>query len=212
MIRWQFGSCAFSERNAAGFYSYQPDYFGEQKSGGPPLENIAPHGFLSRPRDPDVGHGGTPGKGAGLLYFYDGDDAFAYPGPDPRYFALLPDVAKGGALLYATLASGGWVDVSTLALDGDTGSLKIRIPYAAGTKTMLVEADTANDRFRVTHASGVYLEVNGGAVVLGGGGAAPLALAAPLTAFLTAVAAALTALGHSPGPVPAIATTLAKGV
>lgn len=183
-MKWEYGVCTFSERTQDGFTRFSPDWYGELRASGQPLECISPFGFVSRPRDPDVDPDGTPVLGAGLLYLEHGGQGFALPVQDPRFASALPEVKKGGCLLYATLPNG---TVSTLSIDGDDGSLSITMP------------------------SGLRVKITDTEVVVGDGvSAKPLAQADPISSYITllhtALAAAFTSafISFTPPPTPSM--------
>ena len=144
----------------------QPDFLG-QRGGGPALETISTHGFRSRPRDPDLGKGGVPVLGAGLIYGYLGGEGFAWPTQDPRYAAALPDEGKGVALIYAALADGR---VFTVVLHGENETLVITTP------------------------GGLTVEISDGeGVRIGGNEALPPAMAQKVSDYLTSLRESLLA-------------------
>ncbi len=114
-----------------------------------------PLGFKARPRDPD-----TNENGCGVLIAYEGERLHAWAHEDARFLSLLPDEGAGGSLQYAIRKDGSAFRASTLRLIGDgadkgaPGSLEIKVPYASGAKSHLIEIDLDKGEIRVTHGDG----------------------------------------------------------
>jgi hypothetical protein len=206
MIRWSYGICMFSERNADGFIGYQPDYYGEKESGGPPLESCQPYGFLSRPNDPDIDPKGNPVLGAGLLYFHQGGEGFAQPTQDPRDLERLPTLQPGESMVYGSRANfvKCYDDGAVMMFTTDDGTEDGRSIYAAITPTGGFEYSSPWGRItagplglHMLHSSGARLDL--GSI---GGMPAPfdtLASYAKLEAAIVSIKGGVVSLGTDGG-------------
>lgn len=202
-----------TERTTGGFINIQPDRYGAQ-AGGPAYPAILPYGLFGRPRNPepssdDAATGG--GLGCEAVVFTDGSEGFAMASTDARLMPLLPDTGQGGAGICALLDDGSTKGAAYMFFAGGgiapvvAGSFTLHVPL--GSKTYLLEVDLANERIRITHGDGLYIEVTPSKVTLGGAGGHPVVTDQGLTAFLSAVSTALSALGKPVGPAPTLAAT-----
>jgi hypothetical protein len=117
----------------------------------------------------------------------------------------MPDVDKGGAGIYATVRDGTNLRVAYLLFAGD-GSFTLKVPNAAGS-AHVIAVDLAAGEIRLTHGSGLSLTVTAAGVELGGSGGKAVVVDDGLSEYLSAVSAALTALGNPPAsPVPTTLT------
>jgi hypothetical protein len=198
-MRFEYGTALYTERQESGFIGIQPDRLGTGSS-GPALEVAMPFGLLGRPLDPDLDPNGTVTVGANVLTLSDGDEAFTLPTGDPRFAALLPDVDKGGAGLYATVRAGSETRVAYLLFAGD-GSFTLKVPYEGG-KAHLFTVDLGAGVMRLVHGEGPMVELSATGVALGGAGGKPVVTDQGLAEFLQAVSTALGALNQPVGPVP----------
>lgn len=80
------------------FPGVQHDAFG--KGGTPPYEQHSPHGFLSRPLDPDLDAKGQPKLGCQVLIGMEGGRGHAWLSHDPRVIPKLPRLLKGESMVY----------------------------------------------------------------------------------------------------------------
>lgn len=102
---WDLGMVALSEYDADGWLGVSYDAYGEQNSGIHPAELHSPHGFYSRPLDPDTDGAGNPTIGCNVWWSWEGNDAHAMLGSDPRLVANLPPLLKGEAIFYGPKAN-----------------------------------------------------------------------------------------------------------
>jgi hypothetical protein len=209
MMRFEYGTALYTERQESGFIGIQPDRLGTGSS-GPALEVAMPFGLFGRPLDPDLDPNGAVTGGANVLTLSDGDEGFTLPTGDPRFAALLPDVDKGGAGLYATVRSGTDMRVAYLLFSGD-GSFTLHVPYGGG-KAHVFTVDLDEGVMRLAHGEGPMVELSATGVALGGAGGNLVVTEQGLEAFLQAVGTALAALNQPVGPVPTLTATKATAV
>jgi hypothetical protein len=203
-MHFEYGTVLFTERQESGFIGIQPDRLGTGSS-GPALEVAMPFGLLGRPLDPDLDPSGTVTAGANVLTLSDGDEGFTLPTGDPRFAALLPDVDKGGAGLYATVRAGSETRVAYLLFSGD-GSFTLKVPYEGG-KAHMFTVDLGANVVRLAHGEGPMVELSATGVALGGTGGKLVVTDQGLADFLQAVSTALGALNQPVGPVPTLTAT-----
>jgi hypothetical protein len=126
MIDLRLHTVTYSEIDANGFIGIQFDSFSENDDGIDAIETQHPHGFRSRPRDPE------PDFGCNVLIGWDGDDAQALVVlSDPRWIKSLPAEKKGGSTQYGVTKNGAKA-VSFSQFDGDTGGYTLYVPEFNG--------------------------------------------------------------------------------
>lgn len=124
-------------------------------------------GFLGRPKDPDVdAETGEITNGPRVLYWYEGSTLHTVLLDDPRRTQKLPEVGKGGSMMYAD-ADGAFVRYAP------DGALEVRVP-AGKAATIQVGA-------------GAKVTVTDATVAIGDDAAVPLVKAAWATALATAL-------------------------
>jgi len=241
-MEWDLGVATYTLRTEDGFYEVQLDLYGAEETGAPAMEAYHPCGFIGRPRDPDVDPDGTPTLGATVLYGFEGNQGHALHLNDPRVAPLLPEVKKGGAMVYAHRADG---KVSFELFDGDDGTWQVYVPSGSTASTIAIDArDPEMVSIQLQHGKGHGITLDGdgvvqlrnrtntvsisltddeaiinsgtlriqAGVVMGGDAAAPLAKAAELLAWVTAVQAACAPAGITIPPLPpSVATVNTKG-
>ncbi len=210
-MKLDYGTSMLTVRLENGFFGLQPDRHGGVESGGPPAEMLYPFGFGGRPRDPDMDANNVLKVGANALMFENGPEEFAMPMGDPRYAAMLPDPGKGGSYQFACTKTGEHLDLTTIVLSGDDGSIKARVPYSNGAKSNEIEVTTGH--VKVTNGEGTSLTVGADAVDVGGlGGMAIVVANQALAAYFAALNTALTALGKPVPPPVGITATKARAL
>lgn len=134
-LSWEYGSVQLSEYDSDGFLGIQIDAYGEQQSGMQSFEAVHPHGFQSRPRDPDI-----EGQDS-ALYYYQGDQAFVLPLHDARAIndGQVPELTKGSSVQYAHRAKGKGFSYDRH--DGETGTKEIRVKYDGGEHVITIPGD-----------------------------------------------------------------------
>lgn len=209
--RFDYGTCMFTTRLDNGYFGVQPDRHGGQDAGGPAVEMMSPFGLFGRPQDPDLDQDGNLKAGANALVMEHGGEEFVMPCVDLRWGKLLPDPGKGGSGLYAATKIGGHLDVTTIVLSGDDGSIKLKVPFSNGSKSNQFEVTDTS--IKATHADGPSLELSSTGVDAGGpGGAAVMLANAAMASYFTALNTALTALGHPVPPPVSYAATKVRAV
>ena len=152
-LRWDAGVCQGSEYSE-GFLTVQPDFYGEEASGGAGLAVQAPYGFLSRPLGPDD-------EGAcQVLYAWEGSEGHALLGADARVLGKLPTLKKGGSMQFGSDGCFGEFNPET-----HTWTLYIPVAFdSAGEPTkshvITVGKDGNGDRFiGIVHADGMGISM-----------------------------------------------------
>lgn len=157
VLRWDGGVAVGSEYNE-GFLTVQPDFYGEEASGGEGGIVQHPFGFLGRPADPD-----DEGS-CQALYAYEGDQLHILPTQDTRALAKIPELKKGGSAQYDSAGSFGSFDPET-----HTYTLYVPVAFdAAGTPTKAhaITVGRAADEtplLSLVHADGAALLMQGDA-------------------------------------------------
>lgn len=165
-------------------------------------------GVITRPKDP------TDGTGANLLVMRQGDDGRVLIGHDPRWMGVLPDFGDGGTALYATTEMSGTKKTPFIGFFGsggaeDEGTFKIDVPTAAGTATVVINAETGD--ITITHPSGTVVVVKSTGVELGAAGGMALVKEPILVAAWSTLQGVITSLGKTLPPLTGAGTTLVKG-
>lgn len=221
MLTLSYQTSRLSAVNDNGFLQIQPDYFGGTDAdgvggaGGVSFEAFHPFGVFSRPLDPDVDEEGNLKLGGNLLVAEQGSQGFAMPCTDPRFAGLVSDPGKGGGGLALPVIDGTWKGLATAFFSGQEGadgkamgSFTVRVPYAQGAKTHLIEVDLTNARIRLTHGDGPIVEITAAGVALGAAGGQPVMIDAGFTAWLGQLVTALAAGGIVVPSPPTVAATL----
>lgn len=221
-LAWDIGTCTVTTYVDGELVGQVSRYSG---AGGAPYQVHSPYGFRSRPADPD-----SDGVGAQALYAIEGNEGHVWFLSDSRDDDKVPKLDKGGSVQHNALGSFDvfankadtkdgtktiYVPVEfdgagkatkahavTIGLDGN-GKRSVTILHADGMRISMLEGDKnsvviankANDAWVEVNDDGICL--NGNVKISGNLGTGPLA-----TAWFTAVTAALTGLGASPGPPP----------
>lgn len=223
-LEWDYGLTALSEF-VEGILMIAVDRFGVAGQSGAGLKPTQPLGILSRPADPTTDPLGTPINGAGALYFDVGGEGFVMPTTDPRWTALVPEIAKGSTILYSAKA---WLYLNgtdnevmlrqpigsksqVFAMSAKEGSEQIQIRHLKGggftclpDGSVLINAETASNFVQVTNDGVVIsglLSLAGGAVMGDVVGAQPLAMFPANATAWTASASLVTALQTFAGAV-----------
>lgn len=146
-----------------------------------------PFGFVGRPKDPDVDpDSGAILNGPRVLYWYEGSTLHTVLLDDPRRTQKLPELERGGAMMYAD-ADGAFVRYAA------DGTLEVRAP--------------AGKPVTVQVGAGAKVKVTDATVAIGDDAAVPLAKAA----WASALAAALSSLASSLAGAAALAGVNAAG-
>lgn len=146
-LELDLGLCVSSEW-VDGALKVGVDLLGVEGSGRQ-LEPLQPLGLYARPDDPDA-VGGVATNGSGALFGFLGDDGFVMPTTDPRTIGKVPQVKKGGTVLYNGRGC-------FLHMDGETGATMLYVPYANGTKAMVVSIDVSpggQENIQIRHGDG----------------------------------------------------------
>lgn len=206
-------------------------------------QSVQPLGIIARPRDPDTDPTtGQPSKGAGVLFFRQGEEGFAIPTTDPRILDKIPEQKKGGTCLHSSGSA-----VSIVNIDGDHGSISILVPYSNGTKTMSINVsvnEAGQENIQIRHGDGHGLQIdaagnvnmcnrandasitiNDGGIVLNGNvtlnggavlgtptGGVPVALGPEVTSMLASINAALIAGLNVSGSLATLASPIVSDV
>lgn len=211
-LTFDIGVGLLSEYDADGFIGIQVDNYGEGQSGVQPYELHSVHGLYSRMNDPDTDGAGNATKGCTVLYGMEGGRGHAWLCSDPRAIVNIPQVQKGGVVLYG----GPNATPSFFNVDGKTGSITLYVPYeiSGGTpaKSMSIEINVdvpGQESITIVHGSGMavtmrqgslilknasgsaYLELNDGGGVLNGNWAVAGSLATGAVAAALPVASAI---------------------
>lgn len=157
--------------DADGFLGVSIDAYGEQNGGVQPYENHQPHGYFSRPHDPDSDGEGNVGRGCTVQYATEGGQGHAWPCSDPRLLERLPQFAKGSSCNYGgpLLRQPGFS-----FFDGGSGSFTLSVPYGFDdegkpSKSMLVALDVregGSETLSVRHGDGMGVTMSAGSAVL----------------------------------------------
>ncbi len=213
---WDISGVTFSDRDEDGHPIVQADAYGD--TGGAPFYLQHQYGLYTRPHDP------TESGMCTLLVAKDGSTRIGKLGYDPRFLDNIPLPPKGSSMQYAAFDDGGTWKAAFLYLDGDDGSLQYYRPTGDTAIAISVGLDGAGEpTISLRHSDGSFVELFDGKIVLkapGGGvyvevsdtgivlkgavtmtggfsppGGVPLSKAVENTSALTAISAALTALG-----------------
>lgn len=142
-FRWEYGSITFSAYDEDGFLGVQCDVYGELESGMPPFESLGTYGFANRPPDPSKDGSCT------VLYFYQGDQAFAIPFGDPRRTRSLPPLKKGSSVQYCDKPS---FDLH----DGEDGTKTVYVEVGNSAHLMTIGVDGNGDAiYELVHSEGM---------------------------------------------------------
>lgn len=239
---FEYGLAVLTEYKSKAF-RIAADLFGSlsEPGSGRTYQSVQPLGLIARPRDPDTDPTtGQPSKGAGVLFFRQGEEGFAIPTTDPRILDKIPEQKKGGTCLYAAPGS-------IINIDGEHGSLSILVPYANATKTMSINVsvnEAGEENIQIRHGDGHGIQIDGagnvnmcnrandasitinddgivlnGNVTLNGGavlgtptGGVPVALAPEVTSMLAALNAALISGLNVSGPKATLASPIVVDV
>lgn len=234
VLRWDAGTAQGSEYSD-GFLTVQPDFYGEAGSGGEGGVVQLPYGFLSRPLDPDddgacqVLHAYEGDqihvqpttdkrvidklpqlqKGASIQFGADG--GFGQFDPETHTWTLyIPtDFDGAGTPTYAHLFqigkdANGKRCVTLLHADGPG------ISILEGGKKSVVIKNAASNAYVEVNDDGIVLNgkvtIKGGLLSLEGAGVTPVARAAELLTFATALAATVNALVAKVNALPPVST------
>lgn len=213
---WEFPLLMRCERNADGFFGFQPEPYGGAKSGARPYEGIFPCGVFAVPLEPDAleepdgdSDLAPPRLGASGLMSTWGSESFVIPCQDPRIVPLLPHPGLGGAgqgggrrkgKAFAASYHVFWGDNSPDPTAMPAGSWRLRVPEDNG-KHFDIEIDRLAREIRIFHpdepGGPVVVLKSGGIVELGGPGALPV-IVDPGGAFAAWTLALQTATGVAP--------------
>ena len=148
--------------DADGFSQIGADYFGEAQAGVPAGEQLHPLGVLSRPRDPEVDNQGQPSKGATVMRLVEGSQEHSIALGDPRAIPKLPQLDKGGTILYADTGASA---LPFVLLNGTNGTFQVYVPYGNTAATIAIDVSTqGQESIQIVHGSGMAIRmVAGGA-------------------------------------------------
>lgn len=177
MIELSLGKALLTLRDENGFWGVQRDHFAlkAEASDAPAYELLHTFGFSSLPLDP------THGRACSLFYGLDGAEGFAWLANDPRLAGIIPPLAKGGSVQYAS-------DGSFASFDPDTHTWSLYVPYAQGKAHSITAGLDGNDKplLEVVHGDGMavtmlekslvlrnaagdaYIEINDDGIVING--------------------------------------------
>lgn len=220
---FDLGMALLSSYDANGFLGIGVDVYGGQDAGTGLFDAKFPYGTFGCPRDPTTSNDATVRTGATVLWAYSGKQRIAWTLDDPRVWPKLPQASKG---TWGAYADTGQADITTMVLDGTTGSFALRVPHSgSGVSRVLVDIETPGaEEILLANGNGCELSVKPSEVVVGDTllalaltkAAAFDALVSALQAYATAMgtavsfaqtAAAATALGGLLAAIPPSATT-----
>lgn len=157
-LSFDLGMSAFTTRDADGFYRVQIDGYGD--AGGQPMESYHPCGLFGRPRDPAVDPNALVDVGATVLYAEEGNKAHAVHLNDPRAMAGLPEVKKGGVMMYAHR---GDSKATFQLMDGDNGTWQLYVQHGSTASTIAVDVSTPGaESIQILHGSGMGISLKAG--------------------------------------------------
>lgn len=170
-VRIDLYQAAFSEVDANGFIGIQFDAFGEEDSGVETVETHHPHGFRSRPRDPETDGDGAPRFSCNLLVMWEGDEARILTVlEDPRWIKSLPPEKKGGSTQYGVTKNGA-KGVSFSQFDGDTGGYTLYVPEFTGSDVSgayCITVDPEQRTIQLIHPEGFAVMLTKDGIVMRG--------------------------------------------
>ena len=209
LMDFDTGLAILSSYDADRFMGVGVDVPGGTSAGTGLFEARFPYGTFSRPRDPTVT--GAARIGAGALWAYNGKQRLAWVQDDPRVTPKLPQASAG---TWGAFADTGNNDITTMVLDGTTGSFALRVPHSgSGVSRVLVDVETpGSEQILLANGNGCELAVNSTETVIGNDALA-LALAKAnsvegIKAALQALATSLSGLTGPLTPLQAIGATL----
>lgn len=143
-----------------GYPNAGADFFGQDKAGVSPGEQLHPLGILSRPRDPEVDSTGQPSMGATILRLVEGNDEHAIALGDPRAVPKLPANDKGGTIVYADT---GEAALSFIRLSGADGTIQLYVPYGNTAMTIALDVSTPGaESIQIVHGAGMAIRMVAG--------------------------------------------------
>jgi hypothetical protein len=136
-----------SEYDDDGILRVQVDAHGTTPTGRDTEAHHA-YGFMGRPRDPD-----EDGTGCVAHKSQFGSDSLSWAADDPRVTPNLPELDKGGSVMYGGNPTLSWVLVE------EDGSLQVYVPYSpnvAGVpqKCFTLRFDTSTEAITLQHSQG----------------------------------------------------------
>jgi hypothetical protein len=160
------GMAILSAYDASGFLGIGIDVYGGQNAGTSSFDAKFPYGTFGRPRDPDSSNDATVKTGATTLWAYCGKQRLAFVQDDPRVWPKLPQASKG---TWGAYADTGQADITTMVLDGTTGSFALRVPHSgSGVSRVLVDVETPGaEQILLANGNGCELAVKSLETVIG---------------------------------------------
>ena len=149
-----------SDYDADGFPGAGCDWFGQDKAGVSPGEQLHPLGLLSRPRDPVVDDTGQPTMGATIMRLVEGNEEHAIALGDPRAVPKLPANDKGGTIVYADT---GEAALPFIRLSGTDGTIQLYVPYGNTAMTIALDVSTPGaESIQIVHGAGMAIRMVAG--------------------------------------------------
>jgi len=141
-----------SEYDDDGILRVQVDAHGTTPTGRDTEAHHA-YGFMGRPRDPD-----EDGIGCVAHKSQFGSDSLSWAADDPRVTPNLPELDKGGSVMYGGNPTLSWVLVE------EDGSLQVYVPYSpnvAGVpqKCFTLRFDTSTEAITLQHSEGQLISL-----------------------------------------------------
>lgn len=194
------GMAILSAYDASGFLGVGIDVYGGQSAGTSQFDAKFPYGTFGRPRDPDSSNDATVKTGATTLWAYCGKQRLAFVQDDPRVWPKLPQASKG---TWGAYGDTGQADITTMVLDGTTGSFALRVPHSgSGVSRVLVDVETPGaEQILLANGNGCEVAVKSTEAVVGDDLLAlALAKANSVEGIKTALQALATSLSGLTGP------------